>query len=417
MKLKVKRFFTGALTSILSIGLLVGCADGGDKNEGAGGKTELELFSNKSESIDTLKKLISKFEEQNPDVKIKLNAPPEAETVLKTRLTKNDLPELLAIGGNATYGELARAGVFANFEGTEMLNNIQPAYVEMLNRLVGPEKEGVFGVPYATNANAVIYNKDMFEELGVTVPTTWDEFISVLDKIQASGQTPIYFTLKDAWTALIPWNSVAANVQPENFAQKKNNAETTFKESYPEVADKMLQLLNYGHKDNFGVGYGDGNTAFAKGGSAIYLQGNWAIPEIKKANPDINLGVFPMPVTNTPDNNNLVSGVDVLLTMREDMQDNEQARKFIEFMINEENATQYTSEQKAFSAVQGVFQEEPEFEGIRKNFEEGRLTSFPDHYYPAGMGAENLIQDFLLKKDAGKFLDKMDQEWNKAINR
>jgi raffinose/stachyose/melibiose transport system substrate-binding protein len=287
----------------------------------------------------------------------------------------------------------------------------------MVNRLAGPDTKGTFGLPYATNANAVIYNKAKFEELGLEVPTTWDEFIATLEEVKAAGEIPIYLTLKDAWTGMISWNSLAANIAGEDFAENKNNGDASFVQNYSEVADKMLTLTKYGHKDNMGVAYGDGNNAFASGKGVFYLQGNWAIPEIQKAEPSIELGVFPMPVTNDPAKNKLVSGVDVILTMNKDTEHKEEAMKFIEFMMNKETVQKYIDEQKAFSAIQDVYQEDVVFEGIKENFETGELTSFPDHYYPAGIGAENLLQEFLIKKDKEKFLKKMDSEWEKIQNR
>ncbi|OCA85892.1 ABC transporter substrate-binding protein [Bacillus sp. FJAT-27225] len=410
-----KKFVKGFMSVALGAILLAGCSSG----DGASGdgKVTLELFSNKSENIDTYKGLIKEFEEQNPDIKIKLDAPPEAETVIKTRLTKNDLPDLMAIGGNATYGELGRAGVLHDFSDSDLLKTVQPSYVDMIDRLVGPDEKGTYGLPYATNANAVIYNKEKFDALGLEVPKTWDEFVAALEKAKQAGEIPIYFTLKDAWTGMIAWNSLGANIAGEDFAEKKNKGEASFVENYDEVADKMLTLTSYGHKDNMGVAYGDGNNAFASGKGVFYLQGNWAIPEIKKANPDIQLGVFAMPVTNDPAQNKLVSGVDVVLAMNKDTEHKEEATKFIEFLMDKETAKKYTDEQKAFSAIQEVYQEDPVFEGIKENFETGALTSFPDHYYPAGMGADGYLQEFVTKKDKEKFLKKLDAEWEKVQNR
>ncbi|SFB19973.1 MULTISPECIES: ABC transporter substrate-binding protein [unclassified Bacillus (in: firmicutes)] len=409
----LKKVALGLMSVTLSASLLAGCSS----NKEEDGKVTLQLFSNKSENIQTYKGLIKEFEAENPNIKIKLDAPPEAETVLKTRLTKNDLPDLMAIGGNATYGELARAGVLNDFSDSELVKTVQPSYVDMIGRLVGSDKKGTFGLPYATNANAVIYNKQKFEQLGLQTPTTWDEFVAALEKAKAAGEIPIYLTLKDAWTGLISWNSLAANIAGEDFAEKKNDGKTTFVKSYDEVADKMLTLTKFGHKDNMGVGYGDGNNAFASGKGVFYLQGNWAIPEIKKANPEIEVGVFPMPVTNDPAKNKLVSGVDIVLTMNKDTEHKKEATKFLEFMMEKETAKKYIDEQKAFSAIQDVFQEDAVFEGIKGNFETGALTSFPDHYYPAGLGAENLLQEFIIKKDKEKFLKKMDSEWEKIQNR
>lgn len=414
----MRKITKALLTSSIGASLLLsGCGGGDNENNAADGKVQLELFSNKSESIETYKGLIQKFEDENPNIDIKLEAPPEAETVLKTRLTKNDMPDIMSIGGNATYGELARAGVFHDFSESELVDKVQPSYVEMLGKLVGPDEEGIYALPYATNANTVIYNKQKTEELGIEIPTNWNEFVTALETAKNAGEIPIYFTLQEAWTAMPSWNGVAGNLAPDDFAERKNAGEATFVDEYNEVADKMLTLVNYGHKDNFGVGYGDGNAAFANGKGVFYIQGNWAIPEILKANPDAQLGTFALPSNDNTEENDLVSGVDVALTVSETTKHKDEALKFIEFMINEETAKTYIDEQKAFSAVQGVFQEDPVFEGIKVNFEEGRLTSFVDHYYPPGMGTENLVQDFLIKKNKEAFLKTLDSEWDKVINR
>ncbi|WP_191562569.1 ABC transporter substrate-binding protein [Metabacillus idriensis] len=409
----IRKMTAAAAALILGTSILAGCSSGEDDD----GKVTLNLLSNKSENINTYKGLIEEFEAENPDIKIKFDSPPEAETVLRTRLVKNDIPDLMFIAGNATYGELGRAGVLHDFSDSELVEKIQPSYIDMIDRLVGLEQEGVFGLPYATNANAVIYNKQKFEELGLEVPKTWDEFIEILEKAKAAGEIPIYFTLKDAWTGMISWNSLGGNIAGEEFADKKSSGKTTFVKSYDEVADKMLTLTKYGHKDNLGVAYGDGNNAFAAGEGVMYIQGNWAIPEILKANPDADLGVFPMPVTNDPEKNKLVSGVDVLLTISKDSEHKEEAMKFLEFMTEKETSKRYIDEQKAFSAIEGVFQEDPVFEGIKENFEEGTITSFQDHYYPAGMGAENILQEFLIEKKKETFLKKLDREWEKVEDR
>lgn len=409
----IKKITALSAGMVLGAAILAGCSSG----EEADGKVTLNLFSNKSENINTYKGLIEEFEAENPNIRIKLDSPPEAETVLRTKLIKNDIPDVMLIAGNATYGELGRAGVLEDFADTELIDSIQPSYLDMIDRLVGPEKDGVYGLPYATNANTVIYNKQKFEELGLEVPKTWDEFIAILEKAKAAGEIPIYLTLKDAWTGMISLNSLGGNLAGEEFAEKKSSGKTSFVKSYDEVADKMLTLTEYGHKDNFGIAYGDGNNAFAAGEGVMYIQGNWAIPEILKANPEAELGVFPMPVTNDPEQNKLVSGVDVLLTISKDSEHKKEAEKFLKFMLKKETAKRYIDEQKAFSAIEGVYQEDPVFEGIKENFEKGKITSFQDHYYPAGMGAENILQEFLIEKKKSAFLKKMDREWEKVEDR
>lgn len=408
------------LSSVLASGLILGACSSDIEESGSGGSGDivtLELFSNKSENVETYEKLIADFEEEHESIHIQLEAPPEAETVLRTRLTRNDMPDLMSIGGNATYGELAREEVLYDFSDVEALETIQPAYKEMIGRLVGSDVEGDFGVPYATNANGIIYNKALLNELDIEVPETWREFIDVLKTAQTGGITPIQYTLQDAWTAYPIWNSLGSNLASDNFAELKTSGETTFEEEYDDVAEKYLELLDYGEGDIFGIGYDDGNQKFANGEALFYIQGNWAIPEIKKNNEDIELGFFTFPASDDKEENELVSGVDVLLTMSESTNYPEEALTFIEFMLEEEIASQYIAEQASFSSIEGVLQQDPVFENIQVDFQKGNLTSFPDHFYPAGLGAENLIQEFLINQDKEKFLETMDSEWNAVTNR
>jgi len=393
--------------------LIAGCSKGNAAND----KVTLEFFSVKAENINIYRELIKEFEKKHPNIHVKLEQPPEAETVLRMKLTKNDTPDIIGFNGNPTYGEVAEVGVLHDYSGSELVEKIDPKYVDMLDRLVGPEKDGVYGLPYATNADVVIYNKGKFKELGMEIPETWDEFIECLEIAKKAGETPIEFTLLEPWTTLPVWNTLAANLVSEDFGEQKNSEKASFVETHQEVADKMLTLLQYGHKDNFGIDYNGGNSAFASGEGVFYLQINSAVPEIERINPDIELGTFPLPVTNDPAENKLVSGVDVALSISEDTEHKKEALLFIEFLMQEENSQKYIEDQKTFSAIKDVTQDESTYEGIKNYLEKGELVSFQDHYYPVGLGPENIIQSFLINQNKESFLQKLDKEWEKVQNR
>ncbi|MGP3779211.1 ABC transporter substrate-binding protein [Halanaerobium saccharolyticum] len=398
------------MTVVLVLVMLVGLSAAGFAQE-----VELEFFQNKREAVETFDKLIEKFEEENPNIDIEQNHVPEAETVLKSRLAKNNIPDIMGLGGNFTYGQIADAGILKNFDQASYLSNTQMAYQEMLQDL--HEGSTNYGVPYTANANTVLYNKDKFEELGLDIPQTWDEFIQTAETIQENGGTPFYLTFKDAWTIMVPWNSLAANLHGENFIEQRLENETTFEDRYQKVAERIYKLLEYGQNDVFGYGYSQGNQAFANGESFMYIQGVWAINPILESNPDLNLGAFALPAVNDADENMLVSGVDTVLTMNKNTDHPEAAEKFIEFLLEEENAQFYIDEQMTFSAVENVFQEDPTVVDLKTYFESGNIAPFPDHYYPSGMQVPNLIQGFLHEGDVEEFLNTLDSEWNKVQSR
>ena len=404
------KLISKVLAVILCTSMFTSCSNGSTDNK----KRQLTLFSNKIEAVDTYNELIEEFEKENPDIEVVLTAPPDATTVLKSRFIKEDSPDIIQLSADRVYADFVDANILEDLTGKIDLNEVDDIYNKMLKDLEIEKKDGIYGVPYALNASAVIYNKDIFKELDLEIPKTWDEFIDLAKKVQDNGIIPFYFTLKESWTALPVWNMVASTLVPSDSFIKVNNRETTFNELYTETTEKVSELLNYGHNDNFGVGYNDGNIAFAQGKSAMYLQGSYALPAILSVNPDANLGMFPLPATNNVEENKLVSGVDVYFAIPKDSKNKEDAIKFINFMLRKENAQKYIDEQMAFSTIKGVNQENPTFDQLKEYFEESKVVDFQDHFYPGELPASDLIQTYLLDNDKDKFLNTFQKEWEKA---
>ncbi|MDO3680874.1 ABC transporter substrate-binding protein [Paenibacillus ehimensis] len=417
----MKNVLKATAVGVAAISMLSACgSDTG--NQGASsdsaaknGKIELQFLQYKPEARATFDKLIAKFEQQNPNIHIVQDNPPDASTVLKTKVAAGEVPDIVANGGDNVYASLVKAGVLTDFTNAPELKNIPDAYVKMLKDISGSDK--VYAIPYGVNADGIIYNKKLFKEMNLTVPKTWDEFTALCKKIQEAGKLPFYFTFKDSWTTLPSFNAFAASTQGDDFYAKHNAGQATYTSSYKVAAEKYLQFLSFGQKDNFGKGYNDGNVAFANGESLMYAQGVWAIAEIKKANPNIELGVFPYPVTNDPNKNMLVSGVDQLLAISAETKHPEEAKKFISFLLDSENAKEYTTGVNTFSAVKGVTQDDASVAELKPYFEKGQVADFVDHYVPSSLKLDQILQDLIMKKDVGAFLQRLDDEWSKAQSR
>lgn len=406
--MKGKKIAALGIAALMSAGVLAGCsggsAGGGDAKttKTSDGKTELEILSTKAENKDTLQKLVDSYNASQDKVTVKLTQPADAGTVLKTRMTKNDLPDMVSMGGDFNYAELQAAGVLTDLSGESMLENINESYMDMLYQLNKDQEEKPYGVPYATNSSGIIYNKDIFEQNNIAVPTTFTELIEACEKLQAAGITPFEFTYKDAWTILPVWNSIAPVLQPENFYTERRAGSVNFVDTHSEVLEKYLQLVQYAQKDYMGTSYDDGNKKFAAGEAAMMINGSWAITEIKKANADINVDQFKFPSTDDASKNKVNSGVDVLLGITTSCSDVEGAKDFINFMVQKENAQIYADEQFAFSAVKGVEQNDPTVAGVKADIEAGNVVDFPDHYYPSGLDLSAALSNFFLEKSNGK---------------
>lgn len=415
----MKKALSLTLALALTVSIVTACGSKdkvtNDKASSEKGKVKVEFFQYKSEAVATYDALIAKFEAANPGIDVVQTNVPESATVLKTRVAKGDVPDIISTGGDAQFADLAKNDILADLTDYSVQSSVIEGYKTTLKLITGTEE--LYGVPFAANANGIIYNKGEFEALGLSVPTTKDEMDNVLATIKAAGKVPFHLTFKDAWTALPAWNVFTASLQPANFYADRVAGSTTFAAAHKDLMTQYLEFMQNGQPgDRFTDGYAEGNTAFAKGASMMYLQGVWAIPEILKANPDIKLGVFPYPVSNDKSKNLLVSGVDALFAISATSKYPEEAKKFIEFLIQTENAQQYTNEQKSFSAVEGVFQNEESYSDLKPVFEEGRVADFPDHYIN-GMDLGIILQEMMQKKDVNAALKKMDEDYDKLANR
>ncbi len=402
--MKKKKIACMAIAGMLAMGTLTGCGgssgSGDAPKDGADG-TELELFSTKAENKDILQKLVDKFNESHENVSIKITAPADAGTVLKTRMAKNDMPDIVAMGGNNEYTEVESAGMLVDLSGEDYISNIQESYLQMVYDVNKDKEEKAYGVPYATNASGVMYNVEKFKELNLEVPKTWDAFIEVIEKLKDAGEQPLLMTYKDAWTGLCPWNSIAPDLQPEGFTDDRKAGKTTFVGTHEEITEKYLKLLDYAQKDFMGLSYDDGNKAFANGEAAMIVNGNWAINQYLNANADFKVDMFAFPASNDESKNYVTSGVDVLLGVSASSANEDLAKEFVAFMLEPENAQAYIDDQFAFSAIKGVEQNEETVSGVKEDIANGKVANFPDHYYPTGFDLSALISELCLNYTKG----------------
>jgi raffinose/stachyose/melibiose transport system substrate-binding protein len=398
----------GALS--IAAALLPACAGDDD------GRVELEFFQFKPEAVETFNGLIADFEAEHPNIDVVQNHVPNADTAFRTRLVRNDIPDVITLNAGATWAEMAPAGVFYDFSGHPILGDVNPAILDILNAL-GTAGEGeVNGIPFASNADGVIYNKDLFAEHDVEVPTTWDELVGAAETFQAAGVTPFYGTLLDSWTSLPAWNALASNLAPEGFFDQLGAEETSFEEAYPEVAERLYQLFEFTQEDRFSRNYNDGNQAFARGESAMYLQGIWAIPTIRSFEPDFEIGTFALP-TDRPDETKLVSGVDVVITMGREPAHPEESLAFIEFLMRPDVLERYAAEQSAVPTLVGTTPSDEAVTDLIPFIEEQRLVGFSDHKIPPAIPLPAINQQFLIDGDQEEYLETLDDEWDKVAER
>lgn len=415
----VKKKLVYGLAALLLTGCgltgLMGC---GNKAT-AEGRTEIEIVSYKKEAVDTFNKIAARFNETHDDIHLTIDSPNEAMTILKTRFIREDYPDIIVIGGDMDYSNFLDAGLFADISDLDVLSETKSAYLDMDKQLEFIPQDGTYGLPYAANAAGILYNKDMFEQHGWETPETWNEFTALCEQIQSEGVQPLYFGFKDTWTCLAPWNALAVSLADPQLCSQVNNGTTTFTKAYDETAEKMKALLAYGEPNPMAYSYNDACTAFARGQSAMYTIGSYAISQIKSVNPDMNIGTFTFPANEKEADNVLNSGIDVQFCVMKSCENKEAAYEVLRFLYRDDTIRTYLSEQGGIACKQGDFPLSSELEGVSSYVASNRMADFQDHHYPSEMSVDAMIKTYLLDDSADAketFLNKFDKDW-KRYNR
>ena len=415
----VKKKLVYGLAALLLTGCgltgLMGC---GNKAT-AEGRTEIEIVSYKKEAVDTFNKIAARFNETHDDIHLTIDSPNEAMTILKTRFIREDYPDIIVIGGDMDYSNFLDAGLFADISDLDVLSETKSAYLDMDKQLEFIPQDGTYGLPYAANAAGILYNKDMFEQHGWETPETWNEFTALCEQIQSEGVQPLYFGFKDTWTCLAPWNALAVSLADPQLCSQVNNGTTTFTKAYDETAEKMKALLAYGEPNPMAYSYNDACTAFARGQSAMYTIGSYAISQNKSVNPDMNIGTFTFPANEKEADNVLNSGIDVQFCVMKSCENKEAAYEVLRFLYRDDTIRTYLSEQGGIACKQGDFPLSSELEGVSSYVASNRMADFQDHHYPSEMSVDAMIQTYLLDDSADAketFLNKFDKDW-KRYNR
>ena len=151
----------------------------------------------------------------------------------------------------------------------------------------------------------MVYNKTIFANLGLKVPTTYAEFKDVCAKILATGITPIYECVSDGWHHVLWFPELGGKYEDlsPGLAEQLNNNTTTFADSQPmlQALTQLKELVNMGYfgKDYMSNTYADTEKNMAGGQYAMTLYNSGLPGQIENAYPDVkatNFGFFLIPL-------------------------------------------------------------------------------------------------------------------------
>lgn len=344
------------LSLVLVISTFVGCGDSANDQPATPGtstsnepvsseKVTLTIEASQAQKTNTPEVLVQEnidaFEKKYPNIKVEVLLLPDgqATTTLQTKLAAGEPSDILIYNKVAAENELSAMTNMVDLSGEPWVSRLskQDIYKSPDGKIYG------FKQAVDISAQGMVYNKDIFDDLGLSIPNSYDELLEVCETIKAQGITPIYAPFKDVWTFQIwtagAWGTVAEKIntglwEDINAGEKKWSDVPEFKE----VLEKGLDLYKKGYMQEtlLSDDYNGAPMAFSNKEYAMMIMGDWFITDMQEKDSNLQLGFFPLPAFNGMDLNISQSQLGGMYFIPNKAKNINEAKLFIDFMSQKE---------------------------------------------------------------------------------
>jgi raffinose/stachyose/melibiose transport system substrate-binding protein len=308
--MKKNQILLNLLSILCLLSLLAACAPAATEPPAANEPVTLTYLVDDSQNTkDTTQALVDAYTAQHPNVTINIETRPggtDGDNIVKTRLASGEMADVFFYNSGSLLQALHPKDTLVDLSKESFVANIVESFLPTVS-----QDGQVFGVPTGTAlGGGILYNKKIYEQLGLSVPKTWAEFEANNEKIKAAGIAPVGATYGDTWTSQLFVLADYCNVQQANpnFAADYTNNKAKYA-STP-AATAGFNYLQEGfekdwyQKDFATTKFEQGLKLLADGEFAQYPMLSFALGTIATNWPDkVNdIGFFGQPGTDASKN-------------------------------------------------------------------------------------------------------------------
>ena len=392
--------------------------DSGNNNDNSGKQIILHYSSYLLDTAQAGKAYydaITEFEAQNPGIKIEADFIQNANYTagIKIRLLGGVKTDVFDTWSPSLFEEFRalNKNMYLDLTGSSFLNDFLP------NSLKPVTIDGkVYGAPEVMHSDGLLYNKTMFEQLGLKVPQTWDEFITVCEKLKADGVIPV--AMDSEWSSpQYFWGSIMSNNGADGSWTKK------LESGEVKISDKIFVDAIMKHKEIVDKGFVPADWTSLKheqskdlvgdGKAAMIIAGTWDIPSITERNPNYDIDFMMVPGNERTVPNINVGTYRVINAKTEYP---EEAKKFVAFMNGKVNQMKLADGALAVPSIADAKVDNPIVAKI------AAVVTREDAvlYWPHTVSRESLqveIQEGVIRYLGGESLETTLSEIQRAIDR
>lgn len=393
-----------------------------EKQEETQEAVAIHLFHQKQEAQETFAQIIEQFEEEYPYITVEQEiVTNDPASILRARIATDETPDIFQ--GALDTMDIAKGGYIMDLAGEKFLENIND---EVLKDTSFTDADGhTWALPIDGSCEGIFYNKEIFDKLELNPPSTLSEMENIIDVLEQNNITPFALGFKDAWT-IKPITLVAVSpaiyAQNANWNEDKTEGNVTFADTpeWKTVFDILKLVYDHGNtRTAFDTDYNGACAMIAQGEAAMMIQGLWALEPIKSINPDINLGMMAMPVSENPQETKLFQFPDFGLSISAKTEHPEECKLFLEFLTRQETAQLWCNSSMLFSAVKDVSVDFDDLAAdVKKYVDDGMISTQADRGWPTAFQPEyeSALSEYLAGNESlDTILSDLDSAWDSAI--
>lgn len=322
---------------------------------------EITFWSWRQEDKAQYESMIDTFEAANPGITVKYEAfePQNYNTILSTALAGDTGPDVMMVRAYGAFETVAAGGYLMPLD-----ENIVPGLKDLPKPALQAEtlrSDGkIYAVPFASQTMLVIYNKDIFDELGLEEPETWDELLQVSKAIKDSGKFAFANGTATAWQNETIVSALGSSIIGQDFYEDLIAGKADFTDPrFVEALEAVKEISAYFPDGFTGLDYASAQQLFASGMAGMFAGGSFEIANFLSQNPDLNLGVFPAPVKAEGDQHLVGLYFDGGYAGNAKTEHAEAVQKFLAYLASKEFGQAFANSLGNISPIPGVEFEKP----------------------------------------------------------
>lgn len=366
LKRRTRSLAVGSLAAAIAV-TAAACSSSsggsGSGSSGGSGNGALKIITwVNPPTIQAFKQIDSEFEKANPGIKVTLQTAANVNGPYKTLaqqavnsgsadiITDNfpfqPLPPHPTQSNETPVQYWGTNGAFAPLNGQSFLSSYTPA-AQQSQTYQGK----TYGLVSGAYQQGVFYNKDTFAKYHLSVPTTYNQFLTVLQTLKKNGQQPLYTAtggvgpiylqflyneaMADLWYPSAPGGDLAS-------ALLKGQVKWTDPKFIQAMTEEKT-VASYLEPNYTGIPWQNMPGDFAKGKGAMLLDGSWDLAQVQQANPKMHVGFFPLPFSNNAADNQPFMQNDLTFYVASHAQNQPAAMKWLKFFSTPKIYAQYVN--------------------------------------------------------------------------